>query len=63
MPPQELGMNSEQGILSAAKLLFAAAEETEHALAVSAAELRRAQHASREHARELQVARQRRPAR
>ena len=50
-------MNSEQGILSAAKLLFAAAEETEHALAVSAAELRRAQHASREHARELQVAR------
>ena len=46
-----------------AKLLFAAAEETEHALAVSAAELRRAQHASREHARELQVARQRRPAR
>ena len=40
-----------------ARLLFAAAEETEHALVVSAAELHRAQHASREHARELQVAR------
>ena len=40
-----------------AKLLFAAADETEHALAVSAAELHRALHASREHARELLVAR------
>ena len=39
------------------RLLFAAADETEHALAVSAAELHRALHASREHARELLVAR------
>jgi hypothetical protein len=40
-----------------ARLLFAAADETEHALAVSAAELHRALHASREHTRELLVAR------
>ena len=39
------------------ELFEAAADETAHALAVSASELHRAQHAAREHARELEVSR------